>query len=143
MSINLTNDTWLTLVADAGTPEGLVGYAGVRLLLDADDLPKFPAPGVVDDLVTPLGTVPGYWRPAVLPGNSGYEWVMSAGQDPVQQALDAIPGPDGWQSPTARTAAGEVGGKMLAQGYSLGEAQFELTKMYGAAVENFVTAHPQ
>lgn len=138
MTIELANNTWLTLVSDANTPANLTQYAGIRLLLAPADVARFPPPGV-PDVLTVLGVnVPGYWRPAA---NGGYEWVMSAAVSPIAAALNRVPGADGWAAPSARATYSSMGSTLL-QHFSLTETESGLTQLYQAAVTNNRTAHP-
>lgn len=124
-------------VSDLNTPEHLQQFSNWRLILGPGVTP--PAPGSFDTLKINGVTVPGFLRE----GTGEWEWVMQAAIDPVVAALEAIPGPDGWQSASARAVYQSVGGQMLAAGVELTAARTILTSCYNGAVENFVTAHPQ
>ncbi len=137
MPIDLGNPTWVTLVADVGTPQQLAQYAGIRILWpEGRPLPPLARP----DTMVVLGVqLPGYARE----GSGGVEWVMTPAGDPVVQALEAIPAPDGWESPAAKAVFQNVGSALLAKGFTLAEARTGLTQLYQAAVGNHVAAHPE
>lgn len=137
MPIDLGNPTWVTLVSDSGTPAELAQYAGIRLLWpEGMALPPLAVPNTLIILGV---QVPGFARE----GSPGLEWVMTPAGDPVVQALNTIPGSDGWANPAAKDVYQNLGGALLAKGFTLTEARVGLTQLYTAAVSNFVTAHPQ
>lgn len=136
MAIEFGASDIVTLTADASTPAELTGYAGIRLIWPANR--QLPPIGRPDVLVVQGVQVPGY-----LSSSGGeLKWVMTAAIDPIIQALNAIPGADGWASPAAKALYQNVGGSLLAHEYSLVEARDGLTQLYNAAVENYVAAHP-
>jgi hypothetical protein len=136
MAIDLGNPTWITLVADSGTPPELAQYAGIRILWpEGRPLPPMARP---DTLIVLGVQLPGYARE----GSGGIEWVMTPAGDPVTQALDAIPAPDPWAAPTAKAVYQNIGSALLAKGFTLSEARVGLTQLYQAAVSNHVANHP-
>jgi hypothetical protein len=139
MTIVLGPSQIVTLVADAGTPQDLAGFAGIRLIWPAN-LP-LPTPGVRDVLEVTVGqttyTIPGYLRTS-----NGQEWVMQAPVDPVIEALNAIPGADGWVSQSAKDSYASVGQAMRDHGLTLTDAKALLMQLYQGAVSNYVAAHP-
>jgi hypothetical protein len=133
MAIDLGNPTFLTLVADSGTPEELVQYAGIRLLIPEGI--TLPPDGVADSLVVLGVTVPGYARTGV----GGREWVMTSAQDPIAAALNSIPQyPSGWASASAKSTYANIGGALLGGGFSLPEVTSGLQQLYAAAVTDYL-----
>jgi hypothetical protein len=137
-TIDLGNVPLVSFVADANTPANLLQYAGVFKLLIGPDV-QLPAMGEFHTLVISGVSVPGYLRQGV----NGLEWLMQPAPDPAAQALDAVPGADGWKSAAARNKYREIGAQLLARGVTLSEAQYVLSQLYQAATTNFVAAHPQ
>lgn len=139
MAITFGPAVIITLVADENTPPALAGLTGVRLIWpDSRQQPALGVPDVMD--FESFGVqIPGYLRVS----NGQYEWLMQPSIDPIVQALNAIPGPDGWVSEAAKALYQNVGGSLLANGVSLPEAKTILTQLYQGAVGNFVAAHPQ
>ncbi len=139
MPISFGPATIITLVADNNTPQPLQQFTGVRLIWpESRTAPPLGVPDVMD--FESFGVqIPGYLR-----DNGGtLEWVMQPAIDPIVQALNAIPGPDGWQSEAAKALYQNIGGTLLGQGVSLVDARNVLTQLYQGAVANFVAAHPQ
>lgn len=139
MTINFGDAQVVTLVADANTPGSLSAYAGTRLVWPAGL--ALPPLGQLDVLVfESLGgiQIPGYLRH----GTNGLEWVMQGALDPIVQALNAIPGTDGWVSDAAKALYQNIGGQLLARGVTLADTRTALTQLYQGAVSNYVAAHP-
>lgn len=137
MTIDLGSVPMVVFVIDAATPDPLKQYAGVRLLVG----PGLAVPplGRFDTLIISGVQVPGYLRQ----GAETLEWVMQPAVNPAAQALESIPGPDGWASPVAKDLYANVGSALLARGISLAEAKQAMTQLYQGAVANFTAAHPQ
>ena len=136
-TIDLGNVPMISFVADANTPQHLQQYAGVFKLLIGPGI-DLPPLGQFQTLVISGISVPGYLRQ----GDNGLEWLMQATPNPAAQALESIPGADGWASPAAKAVYAEIGEALLARGVSLAEAHYAETKLYQAAVLNYTTAHP-
>lgn len=137
MTIQFPNTKILTLVSDASTPPNLVQFAGIRIIWP-DGITQ-PTIGVPNTLVIQGQELPGYLRTA---GDGSYEWVLTGGIDPIVQALNGIPGADGWASPSARDIYANIGGQLLGKGVTLNDVRTALTQLYNGAVSNYVAAHP-
>lgn len=137
MTIEFGPSIIVTLTADSATPAELVQYQGIRLIWPESR--AMPPIGRPDTLVVQGVSVPGYLTDN---GQGGRNWVMTAAVDPIVQALNAIPGADGWASDAAKAVYSNVGAALLGHGFQLGEARDGLIQLYQATVANYVAAHP-
>lgn len=133
MPINLGNPTWITLVADSGTPSNVMQYAGMRLPIPASV--TLPANGVRDTIEVSGITVYGYLQDD---GVGGRQWLMAPATNPVVEALNAIPGADGWADAGAKSTNASLGQTLLGRGLSLIEVQSGFTQLYNAAKANLL-----
>ena len=138
MTITIGDSQVVTLVADTFTPPELTGFAGIRIIWPAGL--QQPTLGVPDTLVIQGQSLPGYLR--VNNETSQLEWVMAAAVDPIVQALNQIPGTQGWTSDAAKSVYQNIGGSLLGAGVTLSDARTALTQLYSAAVTDYVAAHP-
>jgi hypothetical protein len=132
--VNLGNPTWVTLVADAGTPSGQQQYNGWRIAVPAGT----QLPTSIDSLTVSGVTLWGYARTV----NGQVEWVMQPALDPNVAAVNAIPGAGGWTDLNARGVYYSIGLALLQMGVSGADLRPGLKQLHDAAVTNYQAAHP-
>jgi hypothetical protein len=134
MPVDLGTQTFVTLVADADTPAGLVQYNGWKVGVPAGKT----LPTGVDVIQVNGQNIPGYGRT----GASGPEWVMAKAVNPEIAALDALPGPGGWTDQTARAQVRGAGQHLLELGVPRADMRAAVKAVFDASRADFVAAHP-
>lgn len=126
MPVNLGNPDWITLIADANTPDWLQPYDQARVAVPAGT----QLPQTIDYLTISGAQVWGYARG----GASGPEWVMQPPQSPIVTAVNTIPGPQGWTDLDARQEYYDIGLALLQLGVPGPELAPGLRRLFAAAV---------
>jgi hypothetical protein len=134
MPLNLGQQEFITLVADADTPANLVAWANVRIGIPVDRQDELPPLGTIDSItVENVGTVWGYLRRDTV-GN--LQFVMAAPVNPNVTAINAIPSAGAWTDLAARSVYYTIGQALLGFGVSGPDLRTGLQQLYAAAVAN-------
>ena len=136
MPTDLGAHTWLQLIGVQGeTPENLMVYAGRLIGLTEQQVAVFPTDHF-DILIIDGQQVPGYYT---SPGGNEHFWFMQPFPDPNQQAVDIIPGQQGWADPNAKQVYYNIGSALLGLGVPGANVRAGLKQLYDAAVQTHVT----
>jgi hypothetical protein len=132
--LDVGNPQWLTFVADPSTPQAQAVYNGYTVPVPAGVV----IPTSIDS-ITIAGIV--FWGYA-RQGTNNAEWVMQPQPDPNVTAVNAIPGPGGWVSNSARQVYYDTGLYLLQRGISGADLRPGLLNLYNAAVAEYQARHP-
>jgi hypothetical protein len=135
MPINLGDQEWIVLVADADTPANLTQFAG--RIVGVPVGVQLPPMGTLDSITIGGNTVNGYLRPSA----GGYtEWVMAAPVSPTVVAVNAIPSTGSWTDLSARQVYYTIGQQLLGLGVSGVDLRNGLKALYDSAINDAVAA---
>lgn len=125
--VDVSQLSMIKYVADADTPNNLQQYHGLVVGIPPDLPAQLPT---TEDGRTNLYGVFGYART----GAEGLEWVMT---DRVgrafRQALNNVPGTDGWHDLAARQAVRQVARELLSRGFTEVDALSVVQRIHDAA----------
>jgi hypothetical protein len=129
---DLGNPIWIALVAVAQTPAETAGYAGRYLSVpNAAVMPPLGTRGIVQ--VSGV-QVPGYLRQT----GGNYEWVMMPLVDPLESAVNALPGPQGWSDQPSRQVWVNIAAYLRGLGVSQSDLGPGLQSLYDSERVNLL-----